>query len=313
MVSFKEKIPQGFDHPTANPENAEEFQEWQEVNREWWEHHPMRYDWREQISAAEFTPEFYREIDRNFFSSVREYMPWKKIPFDSLINYDSLSQKDVLEIGVGSGSHAQLLASAARSFTGIDITEYAVKSAGERLRQLGIDAKIHRMEAERLEFPDNAFDFVWSWGVIHHSSDIRKVLQEIKRVLKPDGIAMTMVYHRNFFNYYLVGGLFHGVLLGDLLKTKSIHKTVQRITDGAMARFYSIQEWQALAGEYLTVERISIFGNKAEIIPIPGGKFKKAVMALIPNPLSRFVTNRCKMGTFLVSYLRKKDRPGCQQ
>lgn len=22
-----------------------------------------------------------------------------------------------------------------------------------------------------MQFPDNSFDFVWSWGVIHHSSD----------------------------------------------------------------------------------------------------------------------------------------------
>ena len=307
MVLFKADVPKGFDHPIANPKDAAEFQEWQEMNRRWWERNLLRYDWRTRISAAEFTPEFYRQIDHNFFSSAKEYMPWKKIPFDPLIDYDSLSQKDVLEIGVGSGCHAQLLASKARSFTGVDITEYAVKSTSERLRQLGLHAKIYCMQAEQLEFPDHSFDFVWSWGVIHHSSDIRKILQEIKRVLRPGGTVITMVYHRNFLNYYLLGGFFRGVLLGDLLKTKSVHKTIQRRTDGAIARYYSISEWRALASEYLTLDQILIFGSKAEIIPLPGGKFKEAVMALIPSSFSRLVTNQLKMGTFLVSHLTKKN------
>ena len=48
-----------------------------------------------------------------------------------------------------------------------------------------------------------------------------------------------------------------------------------------------------------------VFGSKAEIIPLPGGNAKKVVMACIPNGLSRFLTNRCKMGSFLVSALKK--------
>jgi hypothetical protein len=47
-----------------------------------------------------------------------------------------------------------------------------------------------------------------------------------------------MVYNRSLWGYYVVGGLIHGVLMGDLLKTRSLHRTVQRTTDGAMARFY---------------------------------------------------------------------------
>ena len=139
-------------------------------------------------------------------------MPWKKIPFDPLIDFDSLRDKDVLEIGVGNGSHAQLLAQSAQSFTGIDITDYAVNSTSERMRYFGFNAKIYRMDAEQMKFDDNTFDFVWTWGVVHHSSDTRRVLQEMHRVLKPGGHAITMVYHRSFWNYYIIGGLFRGIL-----------------------------------------------------------------------------------------------------
>lgn len=265
----------------------------------------MRYDWRSGIGAEEFSKEFFREIDGRFFSDARVYMPWRSIPFDALIDFESLADLDVLEIGVGNGSHAQLLAKHARTFTGIDLTDYAVESTTARMKQFGLKAKIVRMDAEELKFPDNAFDFIWTWGVIHHSSNTRRILEEMHRVLRPGGSATVMVYFRSFWIYYMVGGFFHGILMGDLLKTRSLHDTVQRWTDGAMARFYSVKEWTNLVGDLFRVSDVGVFGSKAEIVPLPGGKVKNVVMSLFPDSLSRFVSNTCRQGMFLVSTLHK--------
>jgi ubiquinone/menaquinone biosynthesis C-methylase UbiE len=305
MAFFKKPLPDDFDSPTLLPQTAEQSEQWQQVNRTFWENNPMRYDWKKKVDCEEFSKEFYREIDHRFFQDAREYLPWRKIPFDALIDFDALRDKDVLEIGVGSGSHAQLLAEHARSFVGIDLTAYAVKSTSQRMERFGLNATILQMDAEQMAFEDNSFDFIWSWGVIHHSSNTRKILQEMHRILRPGGRAITMVYHRNFWHYYVFGGLFHGVILGDLLKTRSIHKTVQRCTDGGLARYYSIPEWKALVSEFFAVEDIRIVGSKAQLLPLPGGKFKNAVMAMTPNPLSRFLTNRCRLGSFLVSSFKK--------
>ncbi len=105
-MSRDKNIPSGFIHPTILPKSAEEAQEWQKINRSWWENSPMRYDWKKKIPYEEFTREFYQEIDSRFFSIVKDFMPWIKVPFDPLIDFESLSRKDVLEIGVGNGSHA---------------------------------------------------------------------------------------------------------------------------------------------------------------------------------------------------------------
>jgi ubiquinone/menaquinone biosynthesis C-methylase UbiE len=303
---LKSKNLDGFNNPTALPKVDEEARRWQEENRIWWESHPMRYDWREKVGVQEFTRDFYIEVDRRFFSGAEQYMPRKKIPFDLLINFDSLTNKRVLEVGIGCGSHAGLLAQYSRSFIGMDITDYAVKCTSERMKCFGLDATIIQMDAERMGFNDNSFDFVWTWGVIHHSANIRLLLSEIKRVLRPNGRAIIMVYHRNFWNWYVINGLFRGLLRGELLRTKSLHKVVQRWADGAIARYYSISEWRNLVSEFFHIENIQIFGDKSEIVPLPGGKAKAIVMSLIPNNLSRFITNRCKMGGFLVSTLSKK-------
>ncbi len=263
----------------------------------------MRYDWKEGIGYPEFSREFYEEIDRRFFSNVWEFMPWQRVPFDTLIDFESLGNKDVLEVGVGNGSHAALLARHAKTFMGIDLTDYAVRSTTARLKSFGLAGVVSQMDAEQMSLPDRSFDFVWTWGVIHHSSDTRRTLEEIARVLRPGGKAVTMVYHRSGWNYYVVGGLIHGILRGRLFNTGSLHKTVQLQTDGAIARYYSASEWRALAEEFFHVESVRIFGSKAELLPLPGGKAKQILTRMFPARLGRFFTNTCGWGSFLVSTL----------
>jgi ubiquinone/menaquinone biosynthesis C-methylase UbiE len=292
--------------PTELPADAVQAARWQAANREWWESHPMRYDWKERIGAEEFSKEFFAEIDRRFFEESRKFMPWTRHPFDDLMPFDALPESSVLEIGVGNGSHAQLLATHARQFTGIDLTEYAVAATTERLKLAGVsNARVMRMDAEALDFADATFDFIWTWGVIHHSANTPRVLAEMRRVLKPGGRAVTMVYHRSVWLYYVVIGFVRGVLLGDLLKTRSLDATVQKYTDGALARYYRADEWRALAAQYFDVRDVRVYGAKPELLPLPGGALKQAVMRVIPNSVSRLFLNRFGWGSFLVSVLEK--------
>jgi len=213
----------------------------------------------------------------------------------------------VLEIGVGNGSHAQLLAQYSGKFTGIDLTDYAVKSTTERMKCFGLKADIIRMDAEKLDFDDNSFDFVWSWGVIHHSSDTEGILKEINRVLVPGGRAAIMVYHKSIWFYYILGVLYRGILQGDLFKTRSLHKTVQRYTDGAIARYYTIKEWKAITEGLFSTESVRIFGTKSEILPLPSGRIKNFMENAVPDVFTRILTNTFHMGSFLVTVLKKAE------
>ena len=305
-TDFKKIIPKTMSTPEQLPASPEEEATWQEANRSFWEQNPMRYDWDQNLEFKEHTEDFYKEVDRRFFSNVSEFMPWNRIPFDNLIDFDTLGSKNVLEIGVGTGSHAQLLAAHAANFTGIDLTESAVKSTSERMRLLNLKAEILQMDAERLSFPDSSFDFIWSWGVIHHSSNTDQIMKEMYRVLKPGGKAVIMVYHRGLWNYYICGGLITGIFKGELFKTRSIFKTVQRHTDGALARYYTSQSWHDLAKSGgFKVDYLIVKGSKAELFPIPRGTLKNFLVRLTPNGISRFFTNRCKMGSFLISKITK--------
>jgi ubiquinone/menaquinone biosynthesis C-methylase UbiE len=305
MSEFRREKPESFASPTQLPRTSAEAAEWQKSNSDWWEKNPMRYDWKSSIPHEKFSREFFNEIDDRFFSAAREYLdPHSAIPFDEFIHFDSLKDKRVLEIGIGNGSHAQFLARYSKSFTGIDITEYAVMSTKARMKVFGLKGDIGKMDAEKLEFDDDSFDFVWSWGVIHHSSDTTKILREIHRVLRPGGRAVIMVYHRGWWNYYVTGAL-EGLVSGNLLKTKSLGESVQLHTDGALARYYSKRDWIRVTRPLFAEASVCVRGPKSDIIPLPAGKLKNLVSSFLPLTLCRFLTGRFEMGGFLVSGLVK--------
>jgi len=300
----KHDLPEDYSSPTALPGESRRA-DWQHRNRSWWEANPMRYDWRDSLAVEEFSEAFYAEIDRRFFEDAARYLPPASRPFDRLMPFEQMASWSVLEIGVGSGSHAELLAGACRSYTGIDLTSYATASTRKRFDLRDVSGQIIRMDAEQMGFADQAFDYIWSWGVIHHSADTSLVLREMHRVLKPGGRATVMVYHRSWLYSYFYAGFLRGVLMGGFLK-HTLHELLQLNTDGAIARFYRPEEWQQLVERCgFRIEAQSIKGQKSEVLLLPAGPLKNIAMSLAPDRLTQFVTNTCRQGSFLITDLVK--------
>lgn len=266
----------------------------------------MRYDWREELAQSPGSKAYFQEIDRRFLASARSFLPWRDIPFDTIIPFANLRNKDVLEIGVGQGTHAQLLAPHAKFFAGIDLTGVAARMTAKRLKLFDIPGSVLQMDAERMAFADGSFDFVWSWGVIHQSADTQRVLAEIHRVLRPGGSCAVMVYYRSWWNYY-ASGLLRAVLQRSWRKIRSLHHVSQGATDGAIARYYKPNEWRAATRTLFALDSVEIYGLKSDVVLLPHGRLKQFVMNMIPDVLARFLTRDLRMGSLLVAHMRKAD------
>ncbi len=57
--------------------------------------------------------------------------------------------------------------------------------------------------AERMSFPDESFDSVYSSGVIQHTPHINRAISEIWRVLRRGGKILIILYHRHSWFYLL--------------------------------------------------------------------------------------------------------------
>lgn len=120
-------------------------------------------------------------------------------------DFSSCRGKDVLEIGVGMGAdHVEWARHQPASLTGIDLTTRAIEHASRRLEVFGLKSQLQTGDAENLAFADESFDIVYSWGVLHHSPDTEKAVNEVYRVLKPRGRAKIMVYHYYSFTGYML-------------------------------------------------------------------------------------------------------------
>jgi ubiquinone/menaquinone biosynthesis C-methylase UbiE len=134
------------------------------------------------------------------------YAPWMA----EVLGYNGARGLDVLDVGCGQGIDLIQLARAGARVTGIDLTPRHVELAREHLEALGLDGVVLEGDAERLPFPDDSFDLVTSNGVLHHTPDMEAALREIRRVLRPDGEARLIVYHRDSVHYWLTHRLYEG-------------------------------------------------------------------------------------------------------
>ena len=264
----------------------------------------MRYDWREGLADRPGSAAYFEEIDRRFLGAARGFMPERSLPFDAAIPFERLADRDVLEIGVGQGTHAQLLSPRCRSYTGIDLTASAAEMTARRLRLFNLPGTVLCMDAERLAFRDGSFDYVWSWGVVHHTADTLRALAELRRVLRPGGECTLMVYYRSWWSYYGFG-LLRRLFLGRGGGTPSLHAAIQHGTDGTIARFYTPGDWRALAGGLFAIDAFAVYGQKSDVVPLPAGRLKDRLLALLPDPLARFLTHTMRMGSLLVIRMHK--------
>jgi demethylmenaquinone methyltransferase/2-methoxy-6-polyprenyl-1,4-benzoquinol methylase len=101
----------------------------------------------------------------------------------------------VLEVGVGSGRNLKYYPSRC-SVTGIDNSKGMLEKAGKKAKGMG-NVSLLLMDAERLEFPDNSFDYVVITFVLCTIPDPVKALKEMRRVLKPSGELMALEHMRS--------------------------------------------------------------------------------------------------------------------
>ena len=269
----------------------------QQVNREWWESNPMTYDWEKTLQIDPGTLKWYDEIDRRFLDSAYYAAGQNGQPFGRFLKPDLVSGKQVLEIGCGMGTHAEMLLRNGARLTAIDQTTLAVESTRRRLELKQLDARVLQQDAEKLTLPDRSFDVVWTWGVIHHSSSTEQCVREISRVLRPGGRLMMMVYYRPSLVYYLHCGLIRGVLLGQLLR-QSLHQIYLNATDGFYARVFSKSELRALLARHFHSLQITVVGLKAELYPIPRNSLKIALEQGTPDWLAKAILG--KFGSMVV-------------
>jgi len=102
-----------------------------------------------------------------------------------------------LDLGCGNGRHAELLAARTDRVVGLDISGGLLATARERARERGFDVELVQADAARLPVATGSVDLAVYVATLHHLPNHearRRSLDELARVLSPDGTALVSAW-----------------------------------------------------------------------------------------------------------------------
>ena len=103
--------------------------------------------------------------------------------------------KKALDGGCGTGVCSMALSEMADEVVAFDLSTGSLRTAQQLAQQLGIDnIRFENGSLLDVPFAGASFDLVFSWGVIHHTPDPIRALDELVRVLEPGGTLVLAVY-----------------------------------------------------------------------------------------------------------------------
>lgn len=137
---------------------------------------------------------YFEDLANQRYRSHRHLLPW----IANLKPHHS-----VLEVGCGVGLDTYQMAQQGLEVTAVDLTYPGVSTAKHRFTEESLPGSFSVADACQLPFSSCCFDYVYSFGVLHHVADTQVSLHEVYRVLKPGGEALIMLYNRHSLNEWV--------------------------------------------------------------------------------------------------------------
>jgi 2-polyprenyl-3-methyl-5-hydroxy-6-metoxy-1,4-benzoquinol methylase len=218
----------------------------------------IRKYWNERIHDLEIAR--HPVGSREFFEELAAYRYEKLDYLPRVVDFAGYRGKKLLEIGCGVGLDLARFARGGADVTGVDLAEVAINLAKKNFAIKKVTGDLEVMNGERLEFGRETFDIVYAHGVLQYTADIRTMLREIRRVLKPEGEAILMVYNR----YSWLNGM------SKLFGVELEHQ------DAPVLNTFSIGEFRKMLRQFTNVEIIP------ERFPVPT-RLHRGVKAAVYN------------------------------
>lgn len=195
--------------------------------------------------TKEITPQEYwtqHTVERpKEFNSAEESLNWfywrslQYIGLLDLLPVNNVSGKIVLDYGCGPGhdlvgfSHF----SSPKKLIGMDISSTSINASKQRtdLHKFDIDFILINENDKKLPLEDESIDVIHSSGVLHHVTNLNKVIKEFNRILKPNGYCQIMIYNYDsiFMHLYIA---YLKMIKEGLYKGLTKIEAFSRLTDG---------------------------------------------------------------------------------
>jgi SAM-dependent methyltransferase len=268
----------------------------QRVQR-FWDNRPCG---TKNTEAAPGTAEFYRSIE------AHRYQEEFHIP--GVAEFGDHRGERLLEIGGGVGTDGRQFARNGVRYIDLDMSRGSLEMARRGFEVERLPGTFMHGDGENLPFASQAFDVVYSHGVLHHTPNTEQAIGEVWRVLRPGGKAIIMLYARESFNYLAAHVLGRARL--ELLRRKmgrdafnafiglpadhrgwlSTPVVLNNSTDGVgnpLSKFYSAPELRTLFGRFSQVGLEKHYFPRSKV-PMIGPRLPRSVAAWLGKTVGTF-------------------------
>jgi len=149
---------------------------------------------RNDLTIYDRVADHWWSDDIRWVRTLKNLVPARLGWFDRHIDWRG---KDVLDLGCAGGFMAEAMAARGANVTGIDPAAQAIEAARAHARAGGLRIAYDVGVGEALPYGAAGFDAVVCVDVLEHVSDLRRVLAEVARVLRPGGLFLFDTINRN--------------------------------------------------------------------------------------------------------------------
>lgn len=153
--------------------------------------YPDTYSWKETLTAKSKFTKIIRRLEKIYRYHLLRYETSK------LVNVAKKKAGKLLDVGCGAGDRLDIFRRLGFDVHGVETSpsaEYAIKHLGLNVKQ-GNLFKAH--------YPDSFFDIITLYNVLEHIHNPQKVIAELNRIMKKDGIVVIQVPNINCIQFKL--------------------------------------------------------------------------------------------------------------
>lgn len=143
---------------------------------------------------------------REYFDQVeaRKYRIEPHIP--RFAEFERWKGKRVLEVGCGIGTDAINFARAGARLTVVELSGESLNLCRQRFETFGLEARFYQANVEELSagVPIEPYDLVYSFGVVHHTPNPRRGVEQLMRYMGPGSELRLMLYAKVSWKNFLI-------------------------------------------------------------------------------------------------------------
>ena len=163
--------------------------------------------WNKQPCNIKHSKKKY--LSKEFFNEITKKRFFVEPHIKDFAQFSKWKNKKVLEIGFGIGTDAIEFLKSGANYYGIELSDKSLDITYKRINLFNFaeKSKLINDEAENLNKYFNTksnLDLIYSFGVLHHASSLKKCIKIIYRIMSKKTICKIMLYAKNSYKYFLM-------------------------------------------------------------------------------------------------------------